>query len=104
MDAPKHKPSILLPTLGLFSAVVARMALELFVPRPRNAIAERSGQRPSSDTPFRNGNTSDALHQASSLTREQRIRDRAFQIWLDEGKPDGRHQEHWRMAEAEIVV
>ena len=28
---------------------------------------------------------------------EVRIRERAFQIWLDEGKPEGREKGHWEM-------
>jgi hypothetical protein len=34
---------------------------------------------------------------------KQRIRDRAYQIWLEQGKPDGKDQEHWLQAEAELV-
>jgi len=34
---------------------------------------------------------------------EQRIRQRAYQIWLDEGCPDGRENIHWEMA-AELVA
>jgi hypothetical protein len=34
--------------------------------------------------------------------KEQRIRERAYQIWLDEGQPDGREREHWRQAEEQI--
>ena len=33
---------------------------------------------------------------------KRRIRDRAFHIWLDEGRPQGRHIEHWQQAEKEI--
>jgi Protein of unknown function (DUF2934) len=33
----------------------------------------------------------------------ERIQHRAYQIWLDEGKPHGRDVEHWRQAEAEIL-
>jgi hypothetical protein len=33
---------------------------------------------------------------------EQKIRERAYQIWIDEGQPHGRDQEHWSKAEAEI--
>ena len=35
--------------------------------------------------------------------RQQRIRQRAYQIWLDEGRPDGRHEEHWQQAESELL-
>ena len=34
---------------------------------------------------------------------ERRIRDRAFQIWLDEGKPHGRDKEHWELAKFAIA-
>lgn len=30
--------------------------------------------------------------------REQRIRDRAYFIWIHEGYPEGRHQLHWWLA------
>jgi DUF2934 family protein len=36
------------------------------------------------------------------MSREQRIRERAYQIWESEGRPHGRQEEHWRRAEAEI--
>lgn len=29
---------------------------------------------------------------------EQRVREFAFQIWEAEGKPDGQHERHWKMA------
>jgi hypothetical protein len=34
---------------------------------------------------------------------EQRIRERAFEIWIEEGQPDGRDREHWERAEKEIA-
>jgi hypothetical protein len=33
---------------------------------------------------------------------ETRIRERAYKIWLDEGKPEGRHREHWEVAKLAI--
>lgn len=33
---------------------------------------------------------------------ERRIRERAYDIWLREGRPHGRHAEHWETAKAEI--
>ena len=33
---------------------------------------------------------------------EARIRERAYQIWEREGRPDGKHLEHWRRAEQEV--
>jgi hypothetical protein len=40
---------------------------------------------------------------ANDEEREQRIRERAYQIWLDEGQPDGRDKEHWEQAEKQIA-
>jgi hypothetical protein len=34
--------------------------------------------------------------------KEKRVRERAYQIWLDEGQPQGRDKEHWRQAEAQV--
>jgi hypothetical protein len=34
--------------------------------------------------------------------RERRIRERAHDIWEREGRPHGRHEEHWRQASQEI--
>lgn len=34
--------------------------------------------------------------------RNERIRERAYQIWQEEGQPEGRGVEHWAQAEREI--
>jgi hypothetical protein len=34
---------------------------------------------------------------------EQRTRDRAYAIWASEGRPDGKAEENWARAEAEIA-
>jgi Protein of unknown function (DUF2934) len=34
---------------------------------------------------------------------EERIRERAFQIWDREGRPHGRDREHWDMARRELM-
>jgi hypothetical protein len=36
--------------------------------------------------------------------REQRIRERAFGIWLEEGRPEGRADVHWDMATELIAI
>jgi Protein of unknown function (DUF2934) len=33
--------------------------------------------------------------------REQAIRERAYAIWEEEGRPEGKHLQHWFHAEAE---
>jgi Protein of unknown function (DUF2934) len=35
---------------------------------------------------------------------EHRVRERAYQLWEAAGRPDGRSDEFWQRAEAEIVV
>jgi hypothetical protein len=35
---------------------------------------------------------------------EKRIRERAYQIWNDEGRPDGHAEEHWEKARMIISV
>ena len=35
--------------------------------------------------------------------REEKIRDRAYAIWFDQGMVHGRDQEHWAEAEKEIA-
>ena len=34
--------------------------------------------------------------------RETRIRQRAYQLWLDGGSPEGKQEDHWAQAEREI--
>jgi hypothetical protein len=36
------------------------------------------------------------------MTRDDRIRIRAYEIWQREGRPDGRHEDHWVEATREI--
>lgn len=39
-----------------------------------------------------------------SSDTEQAIRIRAYEIWEQEGSPDGRDREHWQQAERELGV
>lgn len=46
---------------------------------------------------------SDAVStEVSRSSREDRIRDRAHQLWQQDGQLDGNHQDHWLQAEHEI--
>ncbi len=47
------------------------------------------------------GNAKDVASEASG-DRERRIRDRAYQMWEEEGRPEGREHGHWHQAESEI--
>jgi hypothetical protein len=35
---------------------------------------------------------------------ENRIRRRAYQIWEREGRPEGREEDHWKLASEEIAI
>lgn len=35
-------------------------------------------------------------------TKEQAIQERVYDIWEEEGRPEGTHLDHWRRAEEEI--
>ena len=36
-------------------------------------------------------------------TKQDEIRDRAYALWVDAGSPDGRQDEFWHQAEAELA-
>jgi hypothetical protein len=38
-----------------------------------------------------------------TIDLEQRIRERAYQIWEQEGRIDGRADQHWQMAKLELT-
>ena len=40
---------------------------------------------------------------AMDTDRQERVRQRAYQLWEQEGRPDGKAEEHWRRAEEEIA-
>jgi uncharacterized protein YjbJ (UPF0337 family) len=52
------------------------------------------------------GDAKDAISETakgvSSAVRESRIRERAYELWEEEGYPDGRDRAHWEQASSEI--
>ena len=40
---------------------------------------------------------------ANNAALEHRIRRRAYQIWMEEGQPDGKDREHFVRAKAEVL-
>ncbi len=36
--------------------------------------------------------------------RDERIRQRAYNIWLEEGRPEGRAETHWEMARELVAI
>jgi hypothetical protein len=57
-------------------------------------IVERELQR-------QNGQTA-SPHVQPHEDQEHRIKERAYQIWLEDGRPEGREGEHWERASREI--
>ena len=41
---------------------------------------------------------------ATALDERQLVRERAHEIWVEQGRPEGRHLEHWVAAERELAV
>jgi Protein of unknown function (DUF2934) len=41
---------------------------------------------------------------AEERDMEERIREGAFHIWIQEGRPEGRDKEHWELAKAQIAA
>ena len=41
---------------------------------------------------------------ADERDMEERIRERAFHIWTQEGRPEGRDKDHWELAKAQIAA
>jgi hypothetical protein len=40
--------------------------------------------------------------EAERSGREHKVRERAYKIWEDEGRPEGRHDDHWHQANSEF--
>lgn len=38
------------------------------------------------------------------MNEDERIRQRAHRIWVEEGKPEGRENDHWQMARQLIAI
>src|SRR5215467_9920490 len=45
---------------------------------------------------------SDAPTEKNPGTKDDHIRERAYQIWVDEGQPHGRELDHWLRAKWEV--
>jgi hypothetical protein len=42
------------------------------------------------------------MKRRGEMEREDRIRIRAYEIWVAEGSPEGRERDHWEQAVAEV--
>src|SRR5262249_54521278 len=70
-----------------------------FITRMTLADSRRAGLGAGVETGF------DAtLGDCAIMDREQRIRERAYHLWIEEGRPDGRQDEHWRQASRQLAA
>jgi len=37
-----------------------------------------------------------------ALSSEEAVRERAHQLWVEAGQPEGQHDQHWEQAEREV--
>jgi hypothetical protein len=44
------------------------------------------------------------MNDVIGLAREQRVRERAYQLWEEAGKPEGEQLDHWSRATEAIAV
>jgi len=45
-----------------------------------------------------------SMNDVIGLAREQRVRERAYQLWEEAGKPEGEEFDHWSRATEAIAV
>jgi Protein of unknown function (DUF2934) len=61
-----------------------------------------SGQK-AADKQAESSTGSEAEQEPATTDRNDRIREIAYFMWLDEGSPDGEHERHWTTAEGLLV-
>ena len=70
--------------------------------RPKQGVS--SGESP--DPPWETGaaqmHSADGKAGSTDADRETKIRERAYYLWIRQGLPEGRQQEHWHEAEKEV--
>ena len=76
------------------------------VKTPSSKVAKTpssKGKSSKKKAPAASDNRSPAIEFAS-LPDEHRIRERAYGIWIEEGRPHGRDLAHWRRARHELEL
>ena len=69
--------------------------------KPQNNRNPPPAKRPA-PAPSRSTGSAAPEGSGNNDNRLERIRERAFAIWLNEGQPHGRDREHWQEAERQI--
>jgi hypothetical protein len=74
------------------------------VPKKARTTTNKAGSKNATVNPETNGNVTsiESAPQASEDFAEL-VRRRAYEIYVESGRPDGRDREHWLQAEAEIL-
>jgi hypothetical protein len=74
--------------------------------KTRSAAAKPKEAKPATRTTRAKPTTSAAPRRPTAKLRgelQQRIQQRAYELWENEGRPHGREQAHWQQAEREIA-
>lgn len=89
---------------NLSPAVAAKAAASVAVPIEKSALV--SNVAPTKSTPVAKAvpAVAAAVAAAARKSTRQDIARRAFEIYLDAGRPEGQHLEHWARAQAELGV
>ena len=66
--------------------------------------AKSVGAKPKSATKAAPDATTRADHPIELRVDDDRIRERAYGIWIAEGRPDGREYAHWQRARHELLA
>jgi hypothetical protein len=79
-------------------------------PRGQGSVAASMGDRKQARTeggyrlaqPTLKPRVTDMTDEAQRSGREHRVRERAYKIWEEQGRPGGQHDDHWHQANREI--
>lgn len=73
-----------------------------YLPADDNPEIDRDAAGENLQDPDRSGLGGALKTRDSTSSREDQVRQRAHQIWENQGRPSGAHVEHWQQAEREV--
>jgi Protein of unknown function (DUF2934)/Anti-sigma factor NepR len=88
---------------GSLRRLYAAVAAEPIPPELMQLLARLEGAEPTSQEPAADQPPEEDIS-ASDDGFEQRVRERAYFLWLEEGCPEGRALEHWMLAFTQQVA
>ena len=77
------------------------MAAKAEAAAPKRATRARPANRqsePAAELPVRNEAAGEVIEPNSGIDRREAIRRQAYAIWEREGRPEGKHLDHWLRA------